>query len=149
MGSIDAVMSHYATDARRINLFESWSCAGDNGIDVNNGSDSTVTLESNDAPTAASWWKNYYSSEVIGSKKSDSSHNGKMKRGHKITACLLRWAANMQLNNIHRQKYRCFDGTKKAVLNHEIISCKMERWYRRKETKDKGSSLSEKKKSKI
>lgn len=117
--SIDAVMSHYATDARRINLFESWSCAGDNGIDVNNGSDSTVTLESNDAPTAASWWKNYYSSEVIGSKKSDSSHNGKMKRGHKITACLLRWAANMQLNNIHRQKYRCFDGTKKAVLDHD------------------------------
>ena len=65
--SIDAVMS--ATDARRINLFESWSCAGDNGIVVNNGSDSIVTLESNDAPTAASWWKNYYSSEVIGSKK--------------------------------------------------------------------------------
>ena len=117
--SIDAVMSHYATDARRINLFESWSCAGNNGIDVNNGSDSTVTLESNDAPTAASWWKNYYSSEVIGSKKSDSSHNGKMKRGHKITACLLRWAANMQLNNIHRQRYRCFDGTKKVVLDHD------------------------------
>ena len=42
-----------------------------------------------------------------------------MKRGYKITACLLRWTANMQLNNIHRHRYRCSDGTKKAVLDHD------------------------------
>lgn len=90
--TIDVVLSHYATNARKINPFESWSGAWDKSIGVGKN------LNGSNVNSIKSSWRTYYSSEILGSNK----HHAKMTKGHKITACLLKWAKHMQLNNRYR-----------------------------------------------
>ena len=103
--TIDAVLSHYANDSHKVNPFETWSGAGDKGAIgkeipfANNGS-KNANAEHN------IWWKSYYSKEIMGSMNDSSTKSShgtsgkdwKMKRGHKLTSCLLSWAKNMQIN---------------------------------------------------
>ena len=92
---IDVVLSHYAVSSQRINPFNSWSGAGEKGLLVKECRASDGKIE---------WWKRYYLDHIMGGKapsngglSSGSNNNGKMKRGHKIASCLLRWAKHMQL----------------------------------------------------
>ena len=77
--NIDAVFGHYASKLNRINPFSSWNGAGDKG---------NVSIKMKKVLT----------------DKGLVYHGGiKMKRGHKIAACLLKWARNMQLS--HERMY--------------------------------------------
>jgi hypothetical protein len=89
---IDVILSHYALDVRKINPFESWAGAWDKSIGVGK-----VSNKPNSGSTE-SWWRSYYCTEVLGSNKI----NVKMNKGHKITACLLKWAKHMQFNDRKR-----------------------------------------------
>ena len=65
---IDAILSHYASSLKRIEISDMWSCSG-----VNYGSNGGT---SGIAP----------------------GNNTKVRKGHKICVTLLRWARNMQLS---------------------------------------------------
>jgi hypothetical protein len=90
--SLYVVLGHYAPKLNRINPFSSWSGAGDKGNIIKGyGSCSDP-------------WVDFYLTtilkvEVLETDEGRVYRGGiKMKRGHKITACLLRWARNMQLS---------------------------------------------------
>ena len=80
---IDVVLATYCTKLNKVNPFTSWSGAGDKGKDfINDGTTNT--------------WVDYYSQTIL--KMKPQTHGSgwrggsKMKRGHKITSSLLRWA---------------------------------------------------------
>jgi len=95
--SVDVVLSHYASNGTRFDPFGTWSGAGDKGLISNKDSAST--------PSESDSWKDYYFTKVLGmyaTKLSNGvveySGGSKMKRGHKLAACLLKWASFMQLS---------------------------------------------------
>jgi hypothetical protein len=88
--SLDAVLGHYAPNLNRINPFSSWSGACDKGNIIKDyGSDP---------------WVDFYLTKILKVEAVQTDEGPvykggvKMKRGHKIAACLLRWARNMQLS---------------------------------------------------
>jgi len=93
--NIDVVLSHYAPKNNRINPFSSWPGAGDKG----NISKDCNRLSSN--PLV-----DYYLTRILKMKPVQTDEGqiyrggSKMKRGHKIASCLLRWAQIMQLESV-------------------------------------------------
>ena len=91
--SLDAVLHHYASKSDRINPFSSWRGAGDKGNIIK------------DYGLCSDPWLDYYLTTIlkVESLQTDEgrAYRGgvKMKRGHKIAACLLRWTRNMQLSD--------------------------------------------------
>ena len=89
--SLDAVLHYYASKSDRINPFSSWSGAGDKG--------------NKDYGLCSDPWIDYYLTTIlkVESLQTDEgrAYRGgiKMKRGHKIASCLLRWTRNMQLSD--------------------------------------------------
>lgn len=85
---LDVVLATYCSKLNKVNPFTSWSGAGDKGKEfINDGTTS---------------WLDYYSQTIL-KMKPQSNGSGwrggsKMKRGHKITSSLLRWARSMQTN---------------------------------------------------
>jgi len=101
--TIDAVLNHYATDSHRIDPFKTWSGAGDKGMIRTENNIHQKLYEEGQTKSVLSWWQHYYMSKVI------SSSNGKMKRGHKLTSCLLRWSAHLQLNERDVNKRKIYE----------------------------------------
>ena len=97
---IDVVLSHYATDARKVNPFESWSNSRDKNINVGKSPGNSKDV----------WWRSYYCDKILG------SNNMKMSKGHKITICLLHWAKHMQLND--RNRWGSINHTVSSIDNH-------------------------------
>ena len=95
--SVDVVLSHYASKSKRVNPFTTWSGAGDKG---------TVIKDSASSTYINFFWRDFYMTKILRMTPSTSNNNGvksyqggnKMKRGHKMTACLLRWAYCMELS---------------------------------------------------
>mmetsp|Transcript_38185 Transcript_38185/g.114176 ORF Transcript_38185/g.114176 Transcript_38185/m.114176 type:complete len:498 (+) Transcript_38185:3362-4855(+) len=95
---IDVLLSHYAGDSHRINLFASWNGAGEKGL---------IGKDLGSGPEGPEWWRAHYLEQVMrakggvvgGDNSSSNNSGGKMKRGHKIASCLLRWARHMQLHS--------------------------------------------------
>jgi len=81
---MDTVLSHYAKSSQKIDPFQSWGGAPDNG-----SQDIAIKGTKNG-------WQAYYAKNVMQSEK------GGMKRGHKIASCLLEWANHMYLNDRDR-----------------------------------------------
>jgi len=94
---VDVVLSHYALDAHKINPCESWTGAGRN-ISMGKTGNKNENVN-NRSGSVESWWRSYYSMEILGSSK----NSVRMKKGHKITSCLLSLARHMQLNERNRQ----------------------------------------------
>jgi hypothetical protein len=90
--SLDAVLGHYAPKTNRINPFSSWSGAGDKGNIIK------------DYGSCSDPWVDFYLTTILKVEAVQTDEGRvykggvKMKRGHKIAACLLRWARNMQLS---------------------------------------------------
>lgn len=95
--SLDAVLHHYASKSDRINPFSSWSGAGDKGNIIK------------DYGLCSDPWIDYYLTtilkvESLQTDKERAYRGGvKMKQGHKIAACLLRWSRNMQISSVHNK----------------------------------------------
>ncbi|KAL7466945.1 hypothetical protein ACHAXS_012733 [Conticribra weissflogii] len=95
--SVDVVLSHYASKGTRFDPFNTWNGAGDKGLIINK--DSACT------PSESDSWKDFYFTKVLG-MSARRLPNGvveyvggsKMKRGHKLAACLLKWASFMQIS---------------------------------------------------
>lgn len=88
---LDVVLATYCSKLNKVNPFTSWSGAGDKGKEFIN--DGTTT------------WLDYYSQTIL-KMKPQSNGSGwrggsKMKRGHKITSSLLRWARSIQINYVY------------------------------------------------
>jgi len=93
--SVDVVLGHYAPKSNRINPFSSWTGAGDKGKiskdDRRSGSDPLFF--------------DFYFTKILQMKSVQTDEGQvyeggiRMKRGHKIAACLLKWARNMQLDS--------------------------------------------------
>ena len=92
--AIDVVLSHYSTDSQRIDPFGNWN--GSSGDDTKLLRGLFHDGEANDAPYDL---ERYYLETVLGFSPGDGvdSFGGKMRRGHKICICLLKWARRMQL----------------------------------------------------
>ena len=89
---IEVVLATYCTKLNKVNPFTSWSGAGDKGKQfINDGTTNT--------------WVDYYSQTVLKMKPQTNGSGwrggSKMKRGHKITSSLLRWARFMQINSVY------------------------------------------------
>jgi hypothetical protein len=90
--SLDVVLGHYAPKLSRINPFSSWSGAGDKGNIIK------------DYGSCSDPWVDFYLTTILKAEAVQTDEGRvyrggiKMKRGHKIAACLLRWARNMQLS---------------------------------------------------
>ncbi len=90
--SLDAVLGHYAPNPNRINPFSSWSGACDKGNIIK------------EYGSCSDPWVDFYLTKIlkVDAVQTDEGRvykgGAKMKRGHKIAACLLRWARNMQLS---------------------------------------------------
>jgi hypothetical protein len=96
--NIDAILSHYSTNPKKVSPFASWSGALDKG-NIVRGEGSPEFNDPNQLR------RDFYITNVLGMQRveADSSlkYEGgakKMKRGHKLAACLLKWASDMQLN---------------------------------------------------
>ena len=112
--TVDAILYHYAHDSHKINPFSSWSGAGGKGLLRTMDQSMTKSRENEIQPS----WRSFYEREIIGSgqnEKGTSAGSWKMKRGQKITCCLLRWARHMQINNRNRWKDR---GGLEQMLDH-------------------------------
>ena len=135
--SLDVVLGHYAPKLNRINPFSSWSGAGDKGNIIK------------EYGSCSDPWVDFYLTTIlkVEAVRTDEGrvYRGgiKMKRGHKIASCLLRWARNMQLsfNNgfskrarfpvndsddngltfDHEQKLTEFPGTAATIVPHQYI----------------------------
>merc|ERR1711957_786289 len=99
--NVDAILSHYAPKLNRINLFSSWNGAGNKG--------NISTGYTNQGLSSDPLFFEFYLTKILKMKKMQSdaglTYQGgiKMKRGHKITACLLKWAFNMQPGSINNE----------------------------------------------
>ena len=96
--AIDVILSHYSTDSQRIDPFGNWNgSSGDKGqVDTKLLRGLLNASEANDGPSDL---EQYYLETVLGfsSGHGVDSSGGKMRRGHKICICLLKWARRMQL----------------------------------------------------
>ena len=95
----DVVLATYCTKLNRVNPFTSWSGAGDKGKEfINNGSTKPV-------------WVDYYCQTILKMKPQTNGPGwrggSKMKRGHKITSSLLRWARSMQIDSAYNTSSSC------------------------------------------
>lgn len=98
----DVMLSHYSADSNRVDLFDTWSGAGEKGL---LGCTSVGGRRNffGEGTSSGKWWEKFYFEEVMGATWSGnggsagSFSGGKMKRGHKLCACLLRWARRMQI----------------------------------------------------
>ena len=97
--NVDVVLGHYAPKGNRINPFSSWTGAGDKGNiskDCNGSSSNPLFFE-------------FYLTKILKMKPVQTDEGQvyrggiKMKRGHKIAACLLKWARNMQLGSVNNE----------------------------------------------
>ena len=94
---LDVVLATYCAKLNRVNPFTSWSGAGDKGKEfINDGTTNT--------------WVDYYSQTVLKMKPQTNGSGwrggSKMKRGHKITSSLLRWARFMQSSSCNTNDFR-------------------------------------------
>ncbi|KAL7536225.1 hypothetical protein ACHAXR_009552 [Thalassiosira sp. AJA248-18] len=96
--NVDVVLGHYAPKSNRINPFTSWNGASDKG---------KISMDCN-GPSPDPWVVFYLTN--IRKMKLEQTDEGqvyrggiKMKRGHKIASCLLRWARNMQLGSVKNE----------------------------------------------
>ena len=95
--NVDAIISHYSTNPKKVSPFASWSGAGDKGNITRGNALSSLMNHSK--------WRDLYLTKVLGMQRVEvnggAAYEGgarKMKRGHKMTACLLKWASAMQLS---------------------------------------------------
>lgn len=96
--NIDTVLGHYAAKLNKTNPFTTWNGASDKGKLVGSTSDP---------------WVDFYSTKVLKMKlgqtdEGEERYRGgmKMKRGHKIATCLLRWARHMQLDSVENDSFK-------------------------------------------
>ncbi|KAL7546967.1 hypothetical protein ACHAWF_010290 [Thalassiosira exigua] len=100
--NIDVMLGHYAPKSNRINPFTTWSGAGDKG------NISKDFLGPNAEP-----WADFYLTTIL-KMKAEPSEDGrswqggvKIKRGHKIASCLLKWARIMQIGATDHRLDKC------------------------------------------
>jgi len=105
--AIDVILSHYSTDSQRIDPFSIWNGSGDK---------SQVEPKSFQGPFHACGettgvrndLERYYLEVVLGMPRGNfTSAGGQMRRGHKICACLLKWARRMQLLSYQWSEIGC------------------------------------------
>ena len=98
--SIDALLSHYATNERRIDINDNWSCSAGSGI---------------------------YHGSNSGLSSNGSGNYSKMKKGHKICVSLLQWTRYMQLDGIDLNTI-VFNDLNETNSNHspDFQTCKEE-----------------------
>jgi hypothetical protein len=96
--NVDAIISHYSVNNKKVSPFSSWSGAGDKG-NIVKGSGSLAAVDDDERK-----WRDFYLTTILEMQRIEVNglityHGGtkKMKRGHKLSACLLKWAAAMQL----------------------------------------------------
>ena len=94
--TIDVVLSHYSADSHRIDPFGIWTGSGDKGqVD----SKAFRAIEEEEKEKEPSDLERYYLEMIMGLSQSsgDTASSGKLRRGHKICLCLLRWSRRLQL----------------------------------------------------
>lgn len=112
--NVDAVLSHYASQSKRISPFATWSGAGDKGNISKDSSAGSLSASDDDA-----FWRDFYLTNVLQMERVKTNggkvYQGgiKMRRGHKMAACLLKWARHMQLNSV-----RC------EIAGFDVDSCR-------------------------
>jgi hypothetical protein len=100
--TIDVVLSHYSADSHRIDPFGTWTGSGDKGQVDSKAFRSSLkaagAIEEEGKEEKPSDLERYYLEVIMGiSQSSGDTASGKMRRGHKICACLLRWSRSLQL----------------------------------------------------
>ena len=95
--AIDVILSHYSTDSQRIDPFGLWNGSVDKG-QVDSKSFREFFRE-DEANGVSSDLQRHYLETILGFSPGHGvdSIGGKMRRGHKICICLLKWARSMQL----------------------------------------------------
>ena len=94
---VDVILSHYSTDDHRIDPFELWTGSGEKGLFGKNHKSMREDLELDGKLdySRGNGWEEYYIENVMGATPG-SNAGVKMTNGHKICACLLKWARCMQ-----------------------------------------------------
>ncbi|KAL7504576.1 hypothetical protein ACHAXN_002181 [Cyclotella atomus] len=116
--NIDAILSHYSRNPKKVSPFTSWSGALDKGNIAKGG----CSTEFNDC-------RDFYLTNVlelqrveVGSTVKYEGGAKKMKRGHKVAACLLKWASAMQLSPNFDFKKRTLNFDHEQVLQSRPVN---------------------------
>lgn len=117
--NIDAIVSHYSTNRNKVSPFSSWGGALDKG-NITKGNCFGSLSDRNQL------WREYYLANVLemqrvevdGAVKYEGGAK-KMKRGHKMAACLLKWAAAMQLSLNYESLDRGNEAEALLCFDHE------------------------------
>ncbi|KAL7519948.1 hypothetical protein ACHAWX_004702 [Stephanocyclus meneghinianus] len=94
--NVDVLISHYLSKSKKLSPFSSWNGSGDKG----NIFKCFGSFPSDDD----NQWRDLYFTKILQMQRvetnGDVTYQGgtKMRRGHKVAACLLKWASYMQLS---------------------------------------------------
>lgn len=118
--NVDTIISHYSTNPKKVSPFATWSGAGDKG-NVIKSNGPTLVDDSNNKKLL-----DFYLTKILEMKRVELNgavtYDGgakKMRRGHKMTACLLKWASAMQLSPNYKPKANYMNIDTVVVFNHE------------------------------
>ena len=118
--NVDTIISHYSTNPKKLSPFATWSGAGDKG-NVIKSNGPTLVDDSNNKELL-----DFYLTKILELRRVELNgavtYDGgakKMRRGHKMAACLLKWASAMQLSPNYEPKAYEHNGDTLAIFNHE------------------------------
>lgn len=116
--NVDVLVSHYSSKRERISPFATWSGAGDKG----NIAKSSGPFSADDQNP----WRDFYLTKVLNMQRVEANggvtYQGghRMRRGHKMTACLLKWASGMQLSPNFGSIDENSELDKSITFDHEV-----------------------------